>query len=152
MGSPPIKTYLATHLQYYPPRKRERSERLLGPLTHLQKRSSIGDRRFLLSRKRNTNLGDLVTRWRRSLVHASFNWSNDPVSIMFAQAAQALEEQDNFVNPGIAPVDPVALPNLFPKLLAGRDALAFPSLSQITLDQAWARSSTQRTFSTEQSN
>ena len=71
---------------------------------------------------------------------------------MFAQAAQALLERDNFVNPGIAPVDPDALPNMFPGLRAGRDALAFPSLSQITLDQAWARSNTQRTFSTEQSN
>ena len=112
----------------------------------------IGDRRFLLSRKRNTNLGDLVARWRRSLVHASFDWSNDPVSIMFAQAAQALEEQDNYVYPGIAPIDLEALPEKFPGLRAGRDALAFPSLSQITLDQAWARSNTQRTFSTEQSN
>ena len=107
----------------------------------------IGDRRFLLYRKYTSNLGDLVTRWRWCPVHVSFDWNNDPVSIMFAEVAQALELRDAMPLPGI---DPVRMEQLhhFPELLAGQDALDFTGLSQITLDQAWARSNTQRTFST----
>ena len=51
----------------------------------------IGDRQFLFSCKRTANVGDLVTRWWRSQVRASFDWSNDPVSIIMLQAARNLD-------------------------------------------------------------
>ena len=53
----------------------------------------FGDRRFLISRKRTDNLGDLGTKWRSSMIRASFDWANNPTSIMIAQAAQEYNDK-----------------------------------------------------------
>ena len=110
----------------------------------------IGDRRFLLSHKRTPNVGDLVTRWRRSQVRASFDWSNDPVSVIMLQAARNLdlmladihedkhEAYSHFCNE--------RNDRLRAKggLQGGHDTLDFRGLRQLTLSEAWSRSSTQQ--------
>ena len=106
----------------------------------------IGDRKFLLSRKRTRNIGDLATKWRTSLVNASINWANDPASIVLAQAAKDYDEDRQRRNPAnflnnpnkdyyfIGPTGP-------------GDALVFSSPTpersrpprQLTLQEAWSR-------------
>jgi hypothetical protein len=93
----------------------------------------FGDRRFLISRKKTKNLGDMVTRWRKSMVRASFDWSKDPASIMIAQNVQdLLDHEAGIERDKIERAlgthwarDPNA---------TGRDAFDF---GQLTLEEAW---------------
>ena len=114
----------------------------------------LGNRRFLLSRKRTANVGDLVTRWRRSQVRASFDWSDDPVSVIMLQAERdrdfVLEEIHKDKNEAYTHAAEVEDDQLCAEGgLIGRDALDFRGLRQLTLSQAWSRSSTQQMDTSE---
>ena len=117
----------------------------------------LGNRQFLLSRKRTANVGDLVTRWRRSQVRASFDWSDDPVSVIMLQAERdrdffffVLEEIHKDKNEAYTHAAEVEDDQLCAEGgLIGRDALDFRGLRQLTLSQAWSRSSTQQMDTSE---
>ena len=110
----------------------------------------IGDRQFLLSRKQTANVGDLVTRWQRSLVRASFHWSDDPVSIIMIQAAQDRDRiltdihEDKFEAYGHIAEERDERLRAEGSLKGGHDVLDLRGLRQLTLTEAWSRSSTQQ--------
>ena len=83
--------------------------------TYLQKLSNIGDRRWLLSRKRTDNVGDLVTQWRKAVIRQSLNWDTQPAQVMYAMAMQ---ERMDRLNPDFSEI---ARPTSFEE---GADALS----------------------------
>ena len=107
----------------------------------------FGDRRFLISRKRTNNLRDLVTKWCLSMIRASFDWANDPTSIMIAQAAQEYNDKELAKE-----ISYEALQARFNQPCihgGGRDAIdGFGhGLRQLTPGKAWNNSNTQRSAS-----
>ncbi|KAH0825677.1 hypothetical protein J3R83DRAFT_10914 [Lanmaoa asiatica] len=102
----------------------------------------LGDRRFLLSRKRTSNVGDLVTRWRSSMVRASFDWSDNPADIMIASAAQIWAEREERTLAQQDAINQWQKKHPLPK--GAKDALDFSQgLRQLTLSEAWSKSNTQ---------
>ncbi|KAF8547927.1 hypothetical protein OG21DRAFT_1526821 [Imleria badia] len=51
----------------------------------------IGDRRWLLSRKRTANVSDVVTRWRNALIRSHPDYENDPAAEIVKEAMQHYE-------------------------------------------------------------
>ena len=95
-------------------------------------------------------MGDLVTRWRRSLVKASFDWSKDPASIIMLQAAQDHETalttmalDKNAKYGWIATIWDHWL-RASDGLRGGCDTLDLRGLQQLTLSEAWSQSNTQQ--------
>ena len=107
----------------------------------------IGDRRFLISRKRTKNVGDLITQWRSSMVKAFLDYDNNPASLIIAQAAQEYADYDHaeMLRDRQKAMDAWMEEHRIPGM---KDALDFsnenhgqlPIQRQLTLTEAWSQS------------